>query len=442
MDDNELRTNAILRDIYNRHGVPEDQQNPEAAAVFLADKHAAESRRLTGSDTGRTGWANEQERAQGRKAYALRGVSPSDTEARWQRSNYLMDPHTARLHQSVGRDRDFVTAVAMAPDVTDAHPQPMAQTPGEIVEPAALEKGIRDAALWGALSRWDSSGKEGSLHRTNWRKPNTLDQGGVSGGLANAIANRDLPSGGAFSFNELPFEYLTSKFSGENSDPDLVGTALTAASPMLGGLYSYANGAQPAHVGPVGRYLHEGRYRLSSGSGSSPVLDLPSGATPQERASRLEELRSQADAAASPEALERWQRTTGWAPSPAVADAGDALLSMVDFTLPFSVGGKGWLKGLAKDAAQEQVANAGILGALPGNPDRTYAEYLFGTGKAPEIKTPEQVAEARAARQRLYDENGGMLGMLRTLTGDRVSQADAAAYKELQEAGRVSARYH
>jgi hypothetical protein len=434
MDDNELRTNAILRDIYNRHGVPEDQQNPLAATAFLEKKHAEEARRLTGSSDGKSAWANPQERAQGRKDYALKGVDPGDTESRWQRSRYLMDPVTAKMHQSIGRDKDFVTAIADAPDVTDAHPQLMSQTPDEIVEPAALEKGMRDAALWGALNRWDRSGKEGSLHRTSWVQPNTLAGAGVSGGLANAITNRDSEVGRAFAFNELPFEYLTSRFSGENSDPSLVNTALTAASPLLGALHSQLGGGQPAHVGPLGSYLHEGRYRLSNPGGTSPVLDLPAGATPQERSERLHELDSLQETAAQPEALERWQRTTGWAPSPALADAGDALLSMADFTLPFSLGGKGWLKGLIREAGQEQVANAGILGALPGNPDRTYAEYLFGTGEAPEIKTPEQVAEARAARQRLYDENGGMLGML---LNDSVSQADGEAYNELNRAGRM-----
>lgn len=445
-DDDQLRVNTILRDIYNRHGIPEDQQNPALAAKFLSQKHADEVGQLSGGSADRFAWANPQERAEARKTYALKGVDSSDTEARWGRSQYLMDPATARVHQDIGRDRDFVSAVALAPQPRTELPPPMPKklrvfgeaydTP--IDTDAGLEHAARQKEMRGALDRWDRSGKEGNLYRNSWREPNTFNNRGLAGGLGNAISNSDSPLGNAFQVNNLPFAHLTSHFSGENGPNDALDVALTYINPLLKELRS----EQGTHVGPIGSQLHEWRHRLNNHTNQSPVLDLPAGAAPQERAERLAELDALDDAAAQPDMLERSHRTLGWSPSPAVGDAADALMSMVDFTLPFSLGGKGWLRGLMRDARQEQVVNGAINAALPGNQDRTYAQYLFGTGEAPEIKTPEQLAEAREARQKLYDDNGGMLGMLLGGPADSVSKADSAAYKELQDAGRVPIGLH
>jgi hypothetical protein len=178
------------------------------------------------------------------------------------------------------------------------------------------------------------------------------------------------------------------------------------------------------------------RYRPNA---ASPILDLPSDASSEERSQRVRELRTLNQQAAIPSGAERWQRTTGYTPPAPIVDVGDLAMQMVDPTLLIPVGGaaaniaksgirkaaKPTAAALAKDFTQEQITGAGLLAGLGGSdPSRAWTGeggYLDLTPPPAQIKDDQQLAEARDARRQQFE-------MMQKDRGASVSSPRTVAY--------------
>jgi len=415
MEPNELRTQAILRDIYARHGIAEGL-SPKDAHQQLLGKHKVLNELSSG-------FANPAERSAARTAHALKGTDQDDVKRRWEQSQYLMDPVTAAKQKRFGRDADFLATHVdlktheMQPPRIDRHekavPYPSYGQPGGSF--ASEVASHRAGQVAGALDRWDRSGAgAGNLHRDSWLQPNTY---AAQSNAANLLKNRDGAVGAAFLANNQAYTGLQSLFGGENKG-------------------QHSNAYRDA----VGEHAHGHRYRTDNPS-QSPVLDLPDGATPRMRDNRLLELQALEASAMQPESPERWQRTEYWTPPPVISDLSDRTLEAIDFTTPISLLSGGTfptiLKGLATDHALDHVTTAGVMSALPPDArhvNRSPMEYIFGNGENAVIKTREQVEDAQAARQQMYDDS-----MTRHSQGHQqsVSESDRRAYDALMKSGAV-----
>jgi hypothetical protein len=425
-DPNAIRSEMILKDIYARHGI--DPSLPIEEQIRAVEDSAAGRGMLPSA------WSNPEERAQARAAYAAKGKTDAEKQARWDESVYLLDPDTYQYQQNAGRDIDFLTAMdeASRRDPNAARSSAAVGAAGGI--PAAPR--TPSSGVAGALEYWDSS--NGSpLYRESVLGSNYQSQDGVLQGLLNATTNPDVPSGNYLNFSELLPDWVRMRGSGE------------------------ANSAGEAYEGAQSKRLATNRYRLSS---PSPVLDLPSGTDAASKADRIVELQGLVKSAGIPESDQRWARWTkqnlgkSFVPPGFVTDTLDYATSWLDPTAVVPVGGaavgaaktmakgariagQGWvrpvLSGLLKnrlhdfkwDMGIEQGIGHGAVGALGGNAERSMPQYLFGNWD-PEQKSEEEVQASRDARTRLYDQ----------LKGDnRVSRADGEAYKTLNL--RVPASY-
>ncbi len=425
MEENELRTQAILRDIYARHGI-EDGTTPQEAldAVMGAQDENGEFKNYKFGSTGgeqRSGFANPAERAAAMKAHALKGTSTADVQRRWDQGQYLMDADTADTYKRYKRDTDFIEShiANKKPQRTDGNEQKDAhnsygQQGGSFAAEVAAH---RDREQGAALDRWDRLGAgAGNLHRDSWSRPNTHAASGWSAGLGNLIQNREGPIGATFAATEYALPGFMSLFGGENN-----GRHSNAARDMVA-----VNGTDE-------------RFRDGNPSSQSPVLDQPTGATAEQKDARLgllDELRS---AAAQPGGVERMERTTGWRPPPVVGDVADGVLAALDPTILLTTmgGGPAWqmAKSLAWDHLQDQATTPAVRAAFPStDPDRSWAEYLVGTG-ATKMKRPDKVLDAQDARQQMYDDH------VARQRQQSVSGAAAQAYNQLQKGGAVNTTY-
>ena len=416
-DPNAIRSEMILKDIYARHGI--DPSLPIEEQIRAVEDSAAGRGMLPSA------WSNPEERAQARAAYAAKGKTDAEKQARWDESVYLLDPDTYQYQQNAGRDIDFLTAMdeASRRDPNAARSSAAVGAAGGI--PAAPR--TPSSGVAGALEYWDSSNSS-PLYRESVLGSNYQSQDGVLQGLLNATTNPDVPSGNYLNFSELLPDWVRMRGSGE------------------------ANSAGEAYEGAQSKRLATNRYRLSS---PSPVLDLPSGTDAASKADRIVELQGLVKSAGIPESDQRWARWTkqnlgkSFVPPGFVTDTLDYATSWLDPTAVVPVGGaavgavragKGGVKSVlgalrphlsnfASDMGVEQGIGHGAVGALGGNADRSMSQYLLGT-TTPEQKSEEDVQASRDARTRLYDQ----------LKGDnRVSRADGEAYKTLNL--RVPASY-
>jgi hypothetical protein len=403
----------ILKDIYARHGI--DPSLPVEQQSAAIEESAARRGMLP------SGWANPEERAQARAAYAAKGKTDREKEDRWGKSAYLLDPDTYQYQQNAGRDIDFLKAMHAAHETEDSA-QTMAASGGGAAMPGAKERrsfGIRDA-----VNYWDKSNFQPNF-RNGMADPNYQSQSGLLMGLLNGTTNPDTPTGNYLNFSEVLPDRVRMGGSGE------AGTGEEA--------WQAANAKRMA----------TNRYRLAS---PSPVLDLPGGADPVEKANRIAELQGLTQSAGIPSADQRWARWTkqntgqSFVPPGVVTDTLDFATSYLDPTALIPIGGaaagaagvvakgaKGagpLLAGLAKtrvkdaafDMGTELGVGHGISGAVGGNPSRSWSQYLAGDWNAPAQKSEEDVAASRQARTQLY-------GKLKD--DDRVSTADSEAYKGL-----------
>lgn len=432
-----------IKDIYRRHGIKTSVPLDEALKHIEQRASIAQS---LGVDSGPLGgWANPEERAAAREAYAREGKTPAEVNKRWGESIYLLDPRTYQHMQRFGRDLDFLGAVdQQVKEGADKAAAPRGAWDQQ-ADPTGIgdwrqiakgyEAGAAQQAKQAALDLYDRSKGE-RLYRSNIGQANYQRYGGAAQGLVNATSNPDIPLGNYMAFSETVPNYLRMQGSGE-TDTSEESWERAQANRMA------AN-----------------RYRLLS---PSPILDLPTGATSQDIGRRIAELTKEVAAASVPSSDERWQRTAGWTPPGAVSDTLDFFVSWADPTslVPLARGasalatsaraaakgagiaGRGWIKPIAKkavspalsdlkwDAGIEQAVGHPMMGALGGMTGRSWQQYGMGGGK-PGVdfpyKTPEQVAEARQSGQKLYerlkDDNG-------------VSRADSEAYNRLVAAGAI-----
>jgi len=396
-----VRTRAILRDIYNRHGISGEVPLNQAVAL-IADRANKAGIADEGGDPS-TAWANPEEKRLAQIAYAERGRTPAEKQKRLDESVYLMDPGRQEYWQSYGRDMDFVGATYEA--ATRELPENFRRR--------GTEGAVRRLAFERALNQWDRSNHSGGLYRKGIVQDTYAGTGGLVGGIENATDNA--------AFNRLELLPDTSRYG-------------TSAS---------SRGVSDAGSGAFNTLHARENYRASS---PAPVLpDLPSSATPQQRAERLRELNDLIRRSEPDPAGVRVQQLTGITPSPFVADAVTAVESIADGTQAIpgmffarpalkaaKLRGAGWLPrvgktaagSLASDAGQDMALSGGIMaGASAGaNPDRTWPEYLF---KAADLPPPKNKADSQEARDQLT--------RMRLQEQDRgVSAAEAAAYKKLQ----------
>lgn len=398
----EVRARNVRRDIFARHGIPEG--TPDDEAISLIEQKAARD------GAGASAWANPDERAAGREAYASVGKTPDEVQKRWEDSIYLMDPETARFRQNYGRDKEFLQRMSSRDEMS---PSVSAWT-GPSNNPAALGQ-IRTQ---NALAAWDQTNNN-PLYRDSWSSSGWEEHEGMLPMVANLTGNPDLAIGRALLAGNVPYDFLAMQGSGESGS--------------AGDSYKTAMGLQRAIY----------QNRLDSGA---PVLDLPSSAAPDERAARLAELQGQVTAGGVPDSGERWART-GFLPPPVVRDIGDNILATLDGTqfipgIPAVKGAASVAKGLTKGAighaARDMAADAAMSSAIAGGfsqqPERTWGQYLGFSAESPDaatVKGPQEVGMANEARRQTYD---------RTLGGASVSTADDEAYKRLQAAGKAPYR--
>lgn len=410
----EIRARSIRRDIYNRHGIPPEASDEEAAQLIVQQALEAglidESGRSTGA------WANPQERAEAQASYVQGGgETAKDQWERRENAKYLMDPQTADYMQNYQRDIDFLDAANRQPDASvsayTGSPDPVA---------------FRQSAAKTALDGWDRSNSN-PLSRNAWNSPNYGNPNQFMDAVGEAITNPELPAGNVMYNLNIPYEAMALKFGGEAD----------SWSEAVQGARGNANMAM--------------RYRPNA---TSPILDLPSDASPEERSQRVRDLRTMNEQAAIPSAGERWQRTTGYTPPAPIADVGDLAMQMVDPTLLIPIGGaaakagkvaskaakiagSGWTKpymmqvaknaggGLANDFLMEQATGAGILAGLGGSdPSREWTGeggYFDLTPPAAQIKDDEQLAAAKDARRQQFE-------MMQKDRGANVSSPRSVAY--------------
>lgn len=414
-DDDALRADFIRKDIYARHSIPPDV--PLDQAIEMIEMHAGE----TGN--GPSAWANPEERAKAREEYARKGKDPLDVERRWRESAYLLDPQTAQYQQHFARDADFLEGLQGSNKARALRDQNYESD----------QQGVRAAAAAGGtgmpppspyhdplketLKFWDSSNNS-QLHRKGTFQGTYANTGGVQGGTVNAMTNPDEPVGNYLTFSEVV--------------PDTLRMGM-----------SESKNAGEAYRAAQSRRLAGNRYRAYS---PAPILDLPEGASAEDRAKRLRELRQLVDKAALPNAEQRWAK---WSketfgspvvPPGIVSDGLDFVYSQFDpSALLIGAGAarnaaKHGMKAAAADLARntiadqkfEQMAGHGIAGAMGGQPGRTWGQYIMP--HTAEAQSRQESAEARNAREMLH----------RTLKDDAgVSTADNSAYDRLYSSGLV-----
>lgn len=384
-----IRADHIVRDIYNRHGIEPGTPLEDAQEMILM--HAQSQGLLDENRQPTHAWANPEEAAAAQEEYAARGKTPDEVQQRWDESVYLLPPQGFDYHQNYGRDASFLEGLTNAKHATAKVPT--------------------------ALAAWDASNNE-PLFRKNWRQGTYASMGGLGNAAANAIHNPDLASGQLVNMSDVPYNFLAMQGSGE---ADTTGESFKTA---------------------MGEYRRRDQNRIGQ---PAPILDLPANASPEDRAARLRALQQETSAAAVPTAGERWKRTTGIVPPPAVRDTGDAVLATLDGTqfIPGATLVKGAMKGagraaatgVARDMVTDGLTSAALTAGFGQKPGRTWSQY-FGFSPEEEdavtLKSPEEVEAAQRAREQQYDRTVGNAG---------VSTARAAAYKRLQESGKAPISY-
>lgn len=414
------RADAIRREIYGRHRIKDG--TPLADAIKAIEGRAAMREKLGVQGGSASAWANPEERAAAREAYAREGKSPPEVQKRWDDSAYLLDPRTYQYMQAFGRDIDFLSSEQQQEQSASTLKNPRRMLDANAIRHYEGTAGERLSGAGGISPFAMPRGYQRSDTTTNAVLDNT--------------SNPDVPVGNYMMASETVPNYLRMQGSGETD---------TSAESW--------RRAQAAR-------LANNRYRLTS---AHPILDLPAGSDHREIGNRIAELQAEVGSAGVPFADERWQRTTGWTPPGWVSDAGDFGISMIDPTvlLPAAKGvgaltnaarygaqaakiaGKGWVvptvrraiapvaSSAAWDMGQEQAAGAGLQGSLGGLPGRSPAQFLYGGGKPGEdfmYKSDEAVADARKAGDAIYG---------RLSEDDGVSRADSEAYNRLVEAGAL-----
>lgn len=351
------RADAITRDIYNRHQIPDGLPVPQAA-IHLLDK--AEQ---SGSGYGNA-WSSPEERDAARTSYAQSHPDPNGPK---HKSQYLMSPGDAQHHAAYGRDITFLSNLA--------------------------EQGPRQA-----VGRWDRN--HAPLHRSGIFEPNTYQNSGGTGAIGSPAFVQGVNE--AVEVNETqPFTHAMRSL---DSIPKAIqiyrmGDGRKASEgpvDFLSGLVDAFNQAEGY------RNLTATTLRHSADSRSPVNVPGYSG----------EAGRMAADKAMPvPVAQSVAEHNNGWTYPNWLTDLAEVAENIPDQTLFLTgvVKGAGGaaksavLKDMAKDSAYDAGTNL-ALNASAGaysqeNPERTWYNYFLPHKYAGNIRTPEERQQAADIRR-------------------------------------------
>lgn len=323
-------------------------------------------------------WANPQQRADAMNQYALEG-SPGSTAymGRFKEATDLLDPVTRKQKWAI-TDAEFLDAYAK-----DAEAQSMpAEVDTEFGSGSADLRAGRRRLLQSLTDNYEETRASPLAH------PNHT-------GVLSSLIDPEKPIG--WYGNRV------------NAFPAAAKMYVTAEEDM--GLWPSEWDALAAGYG---NSRANQRYRHYT---NTPVLDLPSTASPDELRDRLYEVQGNQQIAAEPGARERWLMTHNYDPPEWLKRASDFAMDFIDPSLAVDaasiIGGlakgavKSGVKGLApalRNAGKEVAPDVAVEGAfmgLAGNGDVNY-----GTEEDPRFtKSSKQLETAREQRRLNEIEN-------------------------------------
>jgi hypothetical protein len=360
-----------IADQYRKPGTGAGDGDPYKYARTLSE--------VVGLKMAPTGWANAEQRAKGRAAYAMESDDPYEIRERWDQSRLLMDPATAAAQKEHLRNFKLLQGLARRDDpalVLKEYQNP----PDYRLAPDMVN---RNAPVESASGQIDPIGVQFLTTGLPAILQNLMDpesNGGWYMGRSNIVPNAGRLAGGAEAKN--------------------IGEALGHSAGILG---------------------YNEMYRQNS---RTPVADLPDDATPEQIKARVAELQQQGALMDAPESKERWLRTHGVDPGPVVNFASDLGYDFLDPSLLVDVAAgpaKSAVRAIASPAARAYMAaRGGLLNNLTKNAAKEGAGELAmeaGTevpvqvainaaagaerGKKygdHDVKTPEELAEAQRLR--------------------------------------------
>jgi hypothetical protein len=426
------RADAIRGEIYRRHGIAPHRTLQEAIDRINMQ---AQMRTAVGNDGGElSAWENPEARETARAEYAAEGKSPQEVRQRHAASMHLLDPRSQQYMQDFGRDLDFLGS-----ELESQEQSQRMRTPRRMLDANAIR--FYDSNSGERLAR--SGGVYG--------EPLSVPQGGYQrwGGwqnaLLNAVADPETPTGSYFTWAEIPAEAILTSAGGEAGVPADSSKADALAPAHVRWALPIARAFQDQEAWDRARARHAAtqHYRTTM---PSRVADFPVGSRPSsgDISRRIAELQNQVYDSNTPMASERWYRTTGYAPPGWLADTGENLVRWIDPSAALTLaGGAGVLAkagraavpavsaALARDAGQEWAFDAGMQGALGGEPGRSWRQYAVGGGKPGvdfDYKSPEQVDRSRRAGAELHRALG---------ENERLSTAQQQAHDDLAERGSL-----
>jgi hypothetical protein len=341
--------------------------SPEAVRDFLKMKTAP------------VGWANAEQRAKGRTAYALESDDPYEILTRWEKSRLLMDPHTAAAQKEHLRNFKLLEGLTRKDD------------------PALVLKEYRNPADYRLAP-----------DMVNW-----------NGAVENSRGTID-PIGVQFWTTGLP------AILQNLMDPESNGGWYMGRSELVPNAGRLAGGAEVKNwsdaIGHSAGML--GFNEMHRQNSRTPVADLPDDATKEQVIARMDELRRQQLLMDAPESKERWLRTQGIDPDPVLSFVSDLGYDFLDPSLLVDVAA-GPVKSIARTIANPTVraymaAQGGLLRNLPkqvmkegvgevgmeAGTEIPFALAINAAAGGPrgqkygdhDVKTPEELAEAQRLR--------------------------------------------
>ena len=320
-----------------------------------------------GSKLAPVGWANAQQRADARSAYALEGKTPEEMQERWDNSRLLVDPSTQQ----------------------------------------SQEKFLRDYRLLDGLLRKDDPGK-------------VVDEfvAPLDTRLAPEMVNANSQLSRPDQIIDMPFWSSAGPALLQNLQDPESGAGWYMGRANLGpNMGKYAGGGEAKNFSDaIGMAAGDLGFKEMHRMGSRvPVADLPNDASQSDIRSRVGELRGQAGLIDAPQYKERWMRTAGYDPGPVAGFLSDLGYDFLDPSLVVDVAAGptkallsptaraymaaqgGLLKNLTRELGSELVGEGAVevpfavgVNAIAGGGGQAYGDH--------DVKTPEELAEAQRLR--------------------------------------------
>lgn len=331
------------------------------------------------------GWANQQQRAEARRDYALEGKSPVEIQERWDKSRLLVDPHTQKSQERLLRDYRLLEGLLRKDD------------PGKVVDQYMAPLDTRLAP---------------EMINRNAQRDLTPEEARTAGD------SLILDPKAMFSAGRALLQNL--------QDPESNAGWYMGRSNLLPQMGKYAGGGEAKDFSDaIGMAAGDLGFKEMHRMGARvPVADLPSDATPGQIRARVGELAGQAALIDAPQYKERYLRTAGYDPGPVVGFLSDLGYDFLDPSLLVDVAAGpvkaalspaaraymaskgGLLKNLLKMGGDEAIAEAatevplaaGIAAVMPAG-GQAYGDH--------EVKTPEELAQAKELRRQHENKHLG-----------------------------------